>query len=60
MCRNCGHDCHCGSACKQTHKDGDGKEITIECCKECNCKHSEIKKDIIEVSKSRFVTNPKI
>lgn len=33
MCRNCGHDCHCGSACKQTHKDGDGKDITIECCK---------------------------
>ena len=26
----------------------DGKDITIECCKECNCKHSEIKKDIGE------------
>jgi len=27
MCRNCGHDCHCGSSCEQTHKDGDGKDI---------------------------------
>jgi hypothetical protein len=32
----------------QTHKDGDNKDITIECCKECNCKHSEIKKEVGE------------
>ena len=48
MCRNCGHDCHCGSACQQIHKDADMNDITIECCKEFNCKHSEIKKDLGE------------
>ena len=23
--------------CMQTYKDGDGKDVTIECCKECRC-----------------------
>lgn len=36
-CTNCGHNCHCGTTCCQTHKDGDGKDVTIECCKNCRC-----------------------
>ena len=36
-CSNCGHMPHCGEKCMQTYKDGDGKDVTIECCKECRC-----------------------
>ena len=36
-CNNCGHQCHCGSPCMKEHKDGDGKKIEIECCKQCRC-----------------------
>ena len=34
-CQNCGHDCHCDTICYQNHKDGDGKDVQIECCKSC-------------------------
>ena len=30
-CKNCGHQCHCGSPCMKEHTDGDGKKIEIEC-----------------------------
>ena len=34
---------HCGTKkCIQTHKDGDGKDVTIECCKECRCEKKGI------------------
>ena len=36
-CQNCGHECHCGSNCVQNHKDGDGNNLQIECCKNCRC-----------------------
>ena len=36
-CKNCGCQCHCGSPCRKTHKDGDGKNVEIECCKQCRC-----------------------
>ncbi len=36
-CSNCGHLSHCGEKCMQTYKDGDQKDVTIECCKECRC-----------------------
>jgi|6_EtaG_2_1085325.scaffolds.fasta_scaffold74680_3 hypothetical protein len=42
MCRNCGHDCHCND---KEHID---EYLDICTCKECNCKHSEIKKEIGE------------
>lgn len=38
-CSNCGHDCHCGTVCKQEHTDGDGKKLEIECCKNCRCEN---------------------
>lgn len=38
-CQNCGHDCHCGSNCTVTTKDGDDRDITIVCCN--NCRHKE-------------------
>ena len=47
-CYNCGHSCHCGTDCVQNHKDGDGKNIQIVCCKSCRCKDDwkdEIKYD---------------
>ena len=34
-CQNCGHECHCGTTCYQDYKDGEGKDITIDCCKNC-------------------------
>ena len=36
-CKNCGHNCHCGTSCTQEHKDGDGKDILILCCNHCRC-----------------------
>ena len=36
-CQNCGHSCHCGTNCLQTHKDGDGNDIQINCCSNCRC-----------------------
>ena len=36
-CQNCGHSCHCGRNCLQTHKDGDGNDIQINCCSNCRC-----------------------
>ena len=36
-CQNCGHICHCGVTCLQTHKDGDGNDIQINCCNHCRC-----------------------
>ena len=36
-CKNCGNECHCGSPCMKNHTDGDGKQVTIECCKQCRC-----------------------
>ena len=36
-CKACGHECHCGGACKQSHKDGDNQAITITCCQTCTC-----------------------
>jgi len=36
-CKNCGHNCHCGTSCTQEHKDGDGKNILILCCAHCRC-----------------------
>ena len=36
-CQNCGHICHCGTTCLQTHKDGDGNDIQINCCSHCRC-----------------------
>ena len=34
-CQNCGHECHCGTTCYQDYKDGEGNDITIDCCKIC-------------------------
>ena len=28
---------HCDEKCMKKHKDGDGKDIIIECCKHCRC-----------------------
>ena len=36
-CNNCGCKSHCGEKCMKSHKDGDGKDIIIECCKNCRC-----------------------
>ena len=36
-CNNCGCKSHCGEKCMKSHKDGDGKDIFIECCKNCRC-----------------------
>ena len=36
-CKNCGHLSHCNEKCLQTYKDGDNKNIQIECCKQCRC-----------------------
>ena len=36
-CSNCGHECHCGITCYQDYKDGDGKDVVINCCS--NCRH---------------------
>ena len=36
-CNNCGCKSHCDEKCMKKHKDGDGKDIIIECCKHCRC-----------------------
>ena len=36
-CNNCGHQCHCGSACKQEVVSEFGEKYEIECCKQCRC-----------------------
>jgi hypothetical protein len=36
-CNNCGCKSHCGEKCMKSHEDGDGKDIIIECCKNCRC-----------------------
>ncbi len=36
-CNNCGCKSHCGEKCMKSHKDGDGKDIIIECCKNGRC-----------------------
>jgi len=40
-CQNCGHVCHCGTDCMQTHKDGDGKDVEIKCCTHCSHEQKE-------------------
>jgi hypothetical protein len=53
-CQNCGHQCHCGTSCIQQHTDGDGKQLEIECCKECRHEKSndfdpdEVKYDTLD------------
>ena len=34
-CQNSGHSCHCGMTCYQDLKDGDGKDVVVDCCKSC-------------------------
>ena len=36
-CSNCGHNCHCGNACKQEVINEFGEKYEIECCKNCRC-----------------------
>ena len=36
-CQNLVTIAHCGTTCTQNHKDGDGKDVTIECCNQCRC-----------------------
>jgi hypothetical protein len=45
-CQNCGHECHCGGACKQSHNDGDNKPITIACCQTCRCQEETTSEDL--------------
>ncbi len=45
-CKNCGHNCHCETICKQEVVSEFGEKYKIECCKQCRHEKKENINDI--------------
>jgi hypothetical protein len=51
ICKNCGHQCHCGTKCEQEVVNEFNEKYKIECCGHCRHENweDEVKYDTLDV-----------